>query len=555
MIPETASAKPRPPVRAGLPSAKRRVLVVCTHLRPGRIKRRSTYVMQPIAGLHVASLIDRERYDVALYHEDWHGPYDTTRAERYDVVFLSGLQPDFDRMRQLSYHFRRGGSIVVAGGSVCTLFPEFATRFFDVVCAGGVDSARDVMADFERGALKPIYRSPIKTISAYDVDYSILAKSAISPSVHLVESSRGCSFKCKFCVIPSEVGDHATYDLEAVRRAIDNALATSPRLSFRRWFPLIIFLDNNFSDDRSYMLKVCELMRTDRRIRGWAALVTQNVLADRALIRQFAEAKCMTLFAGIESFDENMLRAYNKKQNLSQKRNVLDDIAFAERLGIGIGYGYLFDPRQQTAQAMAEQIRFIAREPRLPMPVYLSVVAPLAGTEAFWEELRAGNLAANLRLRDLDGESLCHANLADEPQRVVRFIENLFRRPWVIVGRWGILLKTLRRIVRCGSWDPIRWYVIAAANLHCFVWSRTSPSMGRTYRAGDNALDPQYSERPADISADDLERYFEPIALTDAQGQPVEWLKPYIPALKRKVRRPTMGDAIGPRELSKTGVV
>jgi hypothetical protein len=78
--------------------------------------------------------------------------------------------------------------------------------------------------------------------------------------------------------------------------------------------------------------------------------------------------------------------------------------------------------------------------------------------------------------------------------------------------------------------------------------------MGRTYRAGDNALDPQYSERPAHISADDLTRYFEPIALTDAQGQPAEWLKPYIPALKRKVRPAGVSGAAGLQELSRTEV-
>ncbi len=509
-------------------------MVVCAHLRPGRVKRRSSYVMQPISGLHVASLIDAQRYDVSLWHEDWHGPYDTTSTKNYDIVFLSGLQPDFDRMRQLSFHFRRGGSIVVAGGSICTIFPEFATRFFDVVCAGGIDSVRHVMEDFERGALKPIYRSPIKAISSYQVDYSILTRNGINPSVHLLESSRGCSFKCKFCVVPSEVGDHAAYDLEAVKRAVDNAIRTSPKFSFRRLFPFVLFLDNNFSDDRAHMLKVCAMLREDRRVLGWAALVTQNVLADHGLIRHLADSKCVGLFAGIESFDEEMLRAYNKKQNLSRKHSVVADIEHAERLGIGITYGYLFDPRQQTAEAMAQQIRFVARERRLPMPVYLSVVAPLAGTEAFWEELEAGNLAANLRLRDLDGESLCHANLADDPQRIVAFIENLFRRPWVITGRWGILAKTLRRIVRAGSWNPIRWYLIASANLHCFVWSKTSPAMGRTYRAGDNALDPQYFERPTDISAEDLARYFEPIALTDAHGRPTEWLAAYVRPTKRK---------------------
>lgn len=493
--------------------------------------------MQPIAGLHVASLIDPARYDIRLHHEDWHGPFDTSRIESCDIVFLSGLQPDFDRMRQLAYFFRRAGAVVVAGGSICTLFPEFATRFFDVVCAGGVECTRDVMRDYEAGALKSIYRSPINAIADYDVDYSHFTRSGISPSVHLVEASRGCSFRCAFCLIPSEVGMHAKYDLAAIRRAIDNSLKTSPPFSFRRWFPLTIFLDNNFSDDRNHMLRICEMMQTDRRIRGWAALVTQNVLADHDLIRRMAASKCMTLFAGIESLDESFLRTYKKKQNLGRRRNVIDDIVFAEEHGIGIGYGYLFDPRLQTAQAMADQIAFIARDKRMPMPVYLSVVAPLAGTESFWTDLKAGHLARNLRLRDLDGESLCHANLADDPVRIIDFIENLFRRPWVIVGRWRILLKTVRRIIRSGSFDPIHWYVIAAANLHCFVWSRTSPSLGRTYRAGDNALDPQYYERPQDLSDADRERYFEPIALTDELGRPVEWLEPYIPGDRLKAEK------------------
>ena len=44
---------------AGGSPGKRRALVICTHLRPGRNKRRSRYMMQPISGLHVASLIDQ----------------------------------------------------------------------------------------------------------------------------------------------------------------------------------------------------------------------------------------------------------------------------------------------------------------------------------------------------------------------------------------------------------------------------------------------------------------------------------------------------------------
>ena len=220
----------------------------------------------------------------------WWPPAEPYVAGLHRTFYLTGLQPDFDRMRQLSYFFRRAGAKVVAGGSVCTVFPEFAAQFFDAVCSGGVDSVRQVVADFERGELKPIYRSPIMHISSYAVDYSLLARSGISPSVHLMESSRGCSFRCSFCVIPSEVGGHAKYSLENLSAACDNALATSPFFSFRRWYPTIIFLDNNFSDDREYMLQVCELMRKHPKIRGWAALVTQNIMHDRELIKYMADA-------------------------------------------------------------------------------------------------------------------------------------------------------------------------------------------------------------------------------------------------------------------------
>ncbi len=107
----------------------------------------------------------------------------------------------------------------------------------------------------------------------------------------------------------------------------------------------------------------------------------------------------------------------------------------------------------------------------------------------------------------------------------------MFRRPWTVVPRLGILLKTLRRIRRARTLNPIRWYVIAGANFHCFIWSSATPSQARTYVAGDDTLDPQYFERPHDLSEVDRIRYFDPVQLTDAGGQAAEWLLPYVPAV------------------------
>jgi hopanoid C-2 methylase len=523
---------------SGLRGPRMKALVVCAHLRPGRDKRRSSYLMQPIAGLHVASLIDQSIFDVRLHHEDWHGPLEAGDCNGYDLVFLSGLQVDFDRLRQLAFYFRRSGAVVVAGGSICTSFPEFASRFFDAVCAGGVDSVPAVVADFLGGSLKPIYRSPIAAISPYELDYGLFTRSQINPVIHLIEATRGCSFKCSFCVIPNEVGGHATYDLDRFANAVDSAISSSPRLSFRRLYPIFMLLDNNFSDDREHMLRVSAYLKSNRRVRGWVALVTQNVLHDRELIKHLAASKCLGLFVGLESFDTNLLRRYKKTQNLSKRYDVIDDIAFAESQSVSITYGYLFDPRYQMASEMERQILTIAANPLIPMPVYMSVVAPLAGTGSFWDDLDSGRLAPNLRLRDLDGETIAYSTLADRADAVVTFVEKIFRRPWTVVGRTGIVLKTLRRIVRSKSLNPVRWYFMSAANLHCFVWSRGTPSQARSYLAGSDTLDPQYFERPDDLSDHDRAAYFDPIYLTDANGEPSDWLKPYLPRREsRKAHR------------------
>ena len=146
----------------------------------------------------------------------------------------------------------------------------------------------------------------------------------------------------------------------------------------------------------------------------------------------------MALFVGLESLDHEMLRRYNKTQNMSRRYNVIDDIAFAESLGIAIGYGYLFDYRHQTAAEMERQILAIARNPQMPMPVYLSVVAPLAGTASFWDDLRRGHLRAQpapARPRRRDHLPLEARRRA--AKRSSTFIERMFRRPWTSCRAWA----------------------------------------------------------------------------------------------------------------------
>ena len=509
-----------------------RVLIVCSHLRRDRAKARDRDFLQPLAGVHVGSCIDHERHAVELYHEMWHGPFDTGAIVpgRYPVVFLTGLQQDFDRMRQLSFHFRRAGAVVVAGGNVCTLFPEFATQFFDVVCVGGVESVFDIMEDHERGTLQPVYRGSRRPRGVFPVAYHLLASAGIDVPFHLLEASRGCSFTCSFCIIPAERNRHHSYGALAVRDAIDRSVRESPRWSLRRLFPMLWFMDNNFSDDPAYLAELCSVLAGHRPVRAWGALITQNVLRDRATITMMARAKCRVIFVGIESFDREFLRSTRKKQNLSRTQSVPDDVAFAERQGIVVVYSQLVDPRTAVIQSVRDDLAATARDGRLPLPAFISYISPLVGTEMFWECVARDELRPGLRMRELDGETIAFRQTREPLAALVDFARTAFTETWRLTPRRLVLMNVVRRMVRARCVDPFRWFIAVQCAWRALAKSSDySTAMPRTYLGGEEVLDPQYGEHPPDIAPGDLERYFAPVLLTEPDGSLARWLRPYRP--------------------------
>jgi len=509
---------------------KRNVLIITTHLRRDRSKRSTVDILQPINGLHIGSLIDQSRYRLKLHNEDLHGPYDTSISSDYRLVFLTGLQADLDRMRQLSFHFHRQGALVIAGGSICTLFPEFATRFFDVVCAGGVENVIDFMKDYEVGNHKNIYRSPQTRIRPYKLDYSLLTRNNIRSSVHLIEASRGCSYQCKFCVLPAEGAHHAPYDFDHILESIDNSINTSPRFSLRRNYPIIWFVDNNFTNNPEHLERLCNYLRGERKIKAWGALATQNVLEDRSLVKFMRKSKCRVIFTGLESLDEAFLAAQNKRQNITSEHSILEDIRYAQRQGIAILYAYIFDPRMSTVNEMNEQIDRLVEARAVPMATFFSLLSPLLGTQLFWECCANRELLPGLRLRDLDGETITFANTVDDIDSVAEFARMISSGLHQRISASRLLRSTLSCIIDSRTLHPFFWHVFYATNFRATALAKAyRRGSERTYVAGTDILDPQYQEYDKSINEEDRLTYFDPINILDHKRDLAPWLKPYVP--------------------------
>lgn len=506
-----------------LKSEKLRVLIICTHVAVDRSRKKDNDTLQPMAGVYVASLLDPEQCDVELYHEIYSGPYDIHGDEQFDLVFLSGLQKEFDRMKQLSYVFKSRHTAVIAGGSICTLYPEYCAEFFDAVCAGGVESAAMAVNDFKNGKLQKIYRTTNKETSSLKLDYGLLRRSGISTEVHLVEASRGCNYKCNFCSIPAENVRHSVYGLDTTMHNIRNAISNVGPFNLKFWYPFVYFIDNHFTINKRHVRELCAQLKSEKRLRKWGALFSQDMLADRELVDLLADSKCMTMFVGIESLDHEFLARVNKRQNLKKLSSLMDNIDYAQSKGIIIMYGYLFDPKASTVKSMTAEMNNLYNNPILTFPTFFSFISPLIGTGTFWDSAEKGEFLPNLNLRDLDGSTVAFRHSKDDKNTLTEFARILFADLSGLVEFSSVLKKTLKYIIRYRMFHPVRMYMVYRTNTRPFRRHRTTTL--RNYIGGEDILDPQYLDLPDGISEEDRLKYFTPTKVTDENGQVASWLR------------------------------
>jgi len=116
------------------------------------------------------------------------------------------------------------------------------------------------------------------------------------------------------------------------------------------------------------------------------------------------EAGCVGLFSGVESLQSDMIERYSKKQNRHADR--FDIARTCIDHGMVFDYGLIFDPAHQTIDSFRADINDILSRDDVTSPGFLSLAIPLPGTPLFREIAAEGGFLPNVRLRDMDGDTL-----------------------------------------------------------------------------------------------------------------------------------------------------
>ena len=120
-----------------------------------------------------------------------------------DLVGLSIMTCYAPRAYEIAAEFRRRGKTVVLGGVHPTYCPDEALRYCDaIVCGEAEDLWPQLVADFEAGCMKRVYR--MEHFPRLD-NYISPRVDLLSPDAYMTRqctfTTRGCHFECEFCSV------------------------------------------------------------------------------------------------------------------------------------------------------------------------------------------------------------------------------------------------------------------------------------------------------------------------------------------------------------------
>ena len=261
-----------------------------------------SWQMEPLAPAVISALTPPEVQRV-FYNDGLEPiPFD----EPTDLVAMNVEAYTARRAYQIASEYRKRGVPVVMGGVHATLCPQDVAEYSEAVVMGEAELVWEkVLADAQRGTLKTFYRAEKRAprLQAHP-DRSIFGGKNYLP-LGLVETGRGCFFRCDFCSVQSAY--QHSYTCHATQDVLDEIRKQRHSLYF--------FVDDNLSAD---MDRAKELLRAliPLKIR-WVSQCSINAVRDEEFVQLLAASGCYGILIGFESLNPDNLVAMKKGSNMA----------------------------------------------------------------------------------------------------------------------------------------------------------------------------------------------------------------------------------------------
>ncbi len=299
----------------------------------------------------------------------------------------------------------------------------------------GVTWKRDgeVVVNADRPLLKDLDELPWPDRDLVPAERYIVGLRTQDPCF-MVLASRGCPFRCTFCLWVPVMFDNKVRFRE-VGKVVDEIEDLQRRYAAREVF----FHDDTVNVTVRRVEEICnEILRRDLRI-GWIANFRPDPTTP-GLFRLMKKAGCTKILLGVESGSQRILdESIGKEITL---REVEDAIRWARQAGIRVHCTYALGAPGETRETLQETLEFIKRTD--PDDIQVSLMTPLPGTP-FYERVK--DQVADWRDFDgVSGRSWCDLSTEELRNAMNRIYAEHYLAP----------LRVLRRVARIRNLCDIR---------------------------------------------------------------------------------------------------
>lgn len=348
-------------------------------------------VNPPLGLLTVAALLPSEwemrLVDLTtsqLKDKDWHWA---------DLVMISAMRIQKEGLLALVKEAKAKGKTVVTGGPFPTIFPQEALEAgCDFVVRGEGENTIPFLLEALKDGKSQVIENNVKPeLTASPIPRFDLLRLGDYQSI-TVQTSRGCPYNCEFCDVINLYGRRPRYKTPKQVRA---ELETLYRLGARG---SVFVVDDNFIGSRKHAQDLLQELIPWLKSRGKPFdFITQapvNLGHDQEMINLMSAANFERVVIGIESPDENVLRACQKYHNIGHP--LTESLHNLKRQGMEVIGTFIigFDGESQGA---GERICMFIEQNSIPIAMLNLLQAP--PHTGLWNRLeREGRLRSNIEL-------------------------------------------------------------------------------------------------------------------------------------------------------------
>ncbi len=420
------------------------------------------YFRMPAFGLLKLASLTPEPWNVTIVDEKVE-PLDLNLSP--DLVGITTMTATAGRAYELGDYFRQRGVKVVMGGMHVSSVPEEALKHCDSVVVGEAEGLwPTLLADFERGELRPLYchQNGLPSLAGLPhPDWDLFTGKHYLP-VHFVETTRGCPWDCEFCAVTSAFG--GTYRSRPSEDVLGELRHRKP---FQGRFGLpnsVFFIDDNIVGNRKHARELFEAV-TDLNLH-WFSHASVSIASDPGMLKLCKKSGCEALLIGFETLSSETMSSIGHKPN--RPTNYYDIVARIHDAGIGIDAAFVFGFDSDDEAVFDRTLEFIHKA-KIEIPYY-SILTPYPGTRLYKRLKQQGRLLTD------DWSLYDTSHVVYQPSKLTpRQLLNGYLRVLQESFEWSSIL---RRLWRTTAWKQF-FYPMN------FGYRQSIKNMLRTFDRGD----------------------------------------------------------------------